>query len=172
MCPICYKPNLLFLANHLCQAHQLSSEERKSWLKSAIFSHQLTPSLSPRVQIQRLYTSHILQHGMSSCPMGMNPQLTQKLSKSQCTSQKTRKVAKIEASQCLETKPYLEFKFSHMFSMLVVGPIQCGKTYFVEQLLTRSCVIFTGFTISGNLAMCPYNLHWVIRYSLLKGYLL
>ena len=77
VCPICYKPNLLFFANHLCQVHQLSSEERKPWLKSAIFSHQLTPSLPLRVQPQGLYIPHILQHGMPSYPMGMNPQLTQ-----------------------------------------------------------------------------------------------
>ena len=124
----------------MCQVHQLSSEERKPWLQSAIFSHQLTPSLSPRVQPQGLYTPHILQHGMSSYPMGMNRQLTQQPSQSQCTSQKTRELAKIEASQCLETKPYPDFKFNHMFSMLVVGPSQCGKTYFVEQLLTNNCV--------------------------------
>ena len=27
-----------------------------------------------------------------------------------------------------------------MFSMLVVGPTQCGKTYFFEQLLTKNCI--------------------------------
>ena len=138
VCPIPYKANLLFLANNLCQVYQLSCEGRKPWLKSAIFSHQLTPSLSPRVQPQGLYTPQ--QHRMSSYPMCMNPQLTQQPSQSQCTSQKTRKVAKIEASQCLETKPYPDFKLNHMFSMLVVEPSKCGKTYFVEQLLTRSCV--------------------------------
>lgn len=61
-------------------------------------------------------------------------------SQPQCTGQKLRKVAKIEASQCLETTSYPDFKFNHMFSMLVVGPSQCGKTYFVEQLLTMNCV--------------------------------
>ena len=63
---MCYKPNLLLLANHLCQVHQLSSEERKPWLKSAIFSHQVTPSLLPRVQPQGLYTPHILQHAWNT----------------------------------------------------------------------------------------------------------
>ena len=72
--------------------------------------------------------------------MGMNSQLTQQPSQSQCTSQKTRKIAKIKVSQFLETKAYPDFKFNHMFSMLVVGPSQCGKTYFVEQLLTNNCV--------------------------------
>ena len=43
-------------------------------------------------------------------------------------------------SNCLETKLYPDFQFNHMFSMLVVGPTQCGKTYFVEQLLTTPCI--------------------------------
>ena len=107
VCPICYKANLLFLANHLCQVHQLSSEERKPLLKSAIFSHQLTPSLSQRVQIQGLYTSHILQQGMSSYPMGMNPQLSRQPSQSQCTSQKTRKTRKVAMFRRKETLPRL-----------------------------------------------------------------
>ena len=37
-CPICCKSGLLSLSHHLAQVHQLSSEERKPWLKSAIFS--------------------------------------------------------------------------------------------------------------------------------------
>ena len=42
-------------------------------------------------------------------------------SQPQCTGQKLRKVAKIEASQCLETTSYPDFKFNHMFSMLVIA---------------------------------------------------
>jgi len=34
------------------------------------------------------------------------------------------------------TDAYPEFYFKHPFSMLVVGPTQSGKTYFVEQMLT------------------------------------
>ena len=130
---------LLYLTDHLRQVHQLSREERQPLLKSAIFSHQVTPSLSPRVQPQGLNTSHILQHGMPSYPMGMNPQ-PQQPSQPQHTNQKPQKLIKIDPSQCLETKPYPDFKVNHMFSMLVVGPSQCGKTYFVEQLLTKPCV--------------------------------
>ena len=63
--------------------------------------------------------------GMPQYPMGMNPQFTQPLTQAQST--KPRKVAKIEASQCLQTKSYPDFMFNHMFSMLVVGPSQCGK---------------------------------------------
>ena len=36
----------------------------------------------------------------------------------------------------LETKAYPEFMFRHKFSLLVVGPTQCGKTFFVEKILT------------------------------------
>ena len=86
----------------------------------------MTPSLSPRVKPQGLYTPHILQHGIPSYPMTMNSQPTQQPSEPQPTSQKPGKVAKIEASQCLESTPYPDFKFNHMFSMLVVGPTQWG----------------------------------------------
>ena len=37
-CPICFKEQLFYLSDHLRQAHQLSSEERKPWLRSAVFS--------------------------------------------------------------------------------------------------------------------------------------
>ena len=40
------------------------------------------------------------------------------------------------ASGCLEIQPYPEFKFQHPASMMVVGPTQSGKSYFVEQLLS------------------------------------
>ena len=55
---------------------------------------------------------------------------------------KPSKSVKVESVNCLETKTYPEFKFQHMFSMLVVGPSQCGKTYFVQQLLTKKCIDF------------------------------
>lgn len=39
-----------------------------------------------------------------------------------------------------ETRPYENFKFHNTFRMIIVGPTECGKTYFVEHLLTRPCV--------------------------------
>ena len=56
------------------------------------------------------------------------------------TEPKQWQVAKIQATDCLETTPYPDFKFNHMFPMLVVGPSQYGKTYFVEQLLMNNRV--------------------------------
>ena len=44
-CPICFKEHLFYLSDHLRQVHQLSSEERKPWLKSAVFSPTLSTDL-------------------------------------------------------------------------------------------------------------------------------
>ena len=38
----------------------------------------------------------------------------------------------------LATKSCSEFNFRHKFSLLVVGPTQSGKTYFVQQILENS----------------------------------
>lgn len=130
-CPICFKPDLLSLSHHLSQVHGLSSDERKPWLKSALFSP--TPSFPfqpsyPFLCIPQQY------------PGNMSKQ--QSNESSQSMSRKHPKTAKIHAADCLKTKAYPEFKFQHMFSMLVVGPSQCGKTYFVQQLLTKNCIEF------------------------------
>ena len=42
----------------------------------------------------------------------------------------------VNALGCMETEPYPKFQFYHPFSMMVVGPTQSGKSYFVEQLLS------------------------------------
>jgi len=42
VCPICYKPELLYLSDHLRQVHGLPSADRRSYLKKAIFSHPLS----------------------------------------------------------------------------------------------------------------------------------
>ena len=47
----------------------------------------------------------------------------------------------LNASTCMETEPYPEFKFQHPASMMVVGPTQSGKSYFVEQLLSSKLFI-------------------------------
>ena len=42
----------------------------------------------------------------------------------------------------METEPYPEFKFQHPASMMIVGPTQSGKSYFVEQLLSSKLFIY------------------------------
>ena len=54
----------------------------------------------------------------------------------------TQTICPLNTVNCLEPQPYPEFKFQHMFSMMVVGPSQCGKTCFVQQLLTKNCIDF------------------------------
>ena len=42
----------------------------------------------------------------------------------------------------LATKVYPEFNFRHKFSLLVVGPTQSGKTYFVQQILKHNRIVY------------------------------
>ena len=39
-------------------------------------------------------------------------------------------------------KFYPEFNFRHKFSLLVVGPTQSGKTYFVQQILKHNRTVY------------------------------
>ena len=156
-CPICFTENLYYLGDHLRQVHQLSGAEKKNWLKSAVFSRTKSTGLP--------YMLPYPFWGMPQYTMGMNPQ-PQQPSQPQGTKPKPRKVAKIEANRCMETKAYPDFKFNHMFSMLVVGPSQCGKTYFVEQLLTRPCVKYP--SKKPRRIYWFYN-QWQPRYASLKS---
>lgn len=70
--------------------------------------------------------------GLPPQPLSMNPP-------PQKPRQPPRPAMNVQ-SHCPVKKPYPDFKFNHMFSFLVVGPTQCGKTYFVEQLLTKNSV--------------------------------
>ena len=125
MCPLCGKQDLLYLADHLRQVHKLTVNERHPLLKAALFSHQVGSAIVPHVQPPMLS----LQAGMLQ-------------SNESPPSMRRKQPVKVETNNCLETKAYPEFTFHHMFSMLVVGPSQCGKTYFVQQLLTKNCIDF------------------------------
>ena len=115
-CPICGKQDLLKLSNHLSQVHQLSSAERTSGLNSALF----TPSVPY----------------MTSYPMTLPTR------ENKCSLETSQNKCLLNTVKCMETQPYPEFKFQHMFSMMVVGPSQSGKTCFVQQLLTKNCIDF------------------------------
>ena len=113
-CPICGKQDLLKLSNHLSQAHQLTSEERQPLLKRALLSRQVIPLVVQDA-------SYPTELPRNTCPVVAMPS---------------------NRPLCLEPQPYPEFQFQHMFSMMVVGPSQCGKTHFVQQLLTQNCIDF------------------------------
>ena len=173
VCPLCYRQDLLYLADHLRQVHKLSCEERQPLLKAAIFSHQVTPTVFPGVQPQGLYSPHIFQHGMPQYTMNapFPPPSIENLTTvpasnlSQSMKPKQCKVTKLPTSQCLETQIYPEFKFHHMFSMLVVGPTQCGKTYFVQQVLTKNCIEYPSEKPTQIYWFCN---QWQPRYDALK----
>ena len=167
-CPLCCKPNLLYLANHLSQVHGLTSEERQPWLKSAMFSNNNSPAL-PSIPPFPFWS-------LPYQAMSMNqPQPTKPRMKNQ---PQTTRLCKKQTKVWLDTKAYPEFKFNHMFSMLVVGPSQSGKTYFVEELLTnhvsttqtKSQEKFIGFIISGNLATQHYKKHLEMTFNLRRAY--
>ena len=107
-CPICGTSNLLNLSGHLRQVHGLWSEDqRQPWLKRA--SHLPPPVALP----------------MEQCPVNLPPNSGPVIPSNN------------SPVHSVEPQPYPEFKFQHPFSMMVVGPSQCGKTCFVYQLLTH-----------------------------------
>ena len=173
VCPLCYRQDLLYLADRLRQVHKLSCEERQPLLKAAIFSHQVTPSVLPGVQPQGLYSPHIFQHGIPQYTMNATFPLSSieksttlpSPNLSQSIKPKQSKTVKVQTSQCLETQPYPEFKFHHTFSMLVVGPTQCGKTYLVQQVLTKNCIKYP--SEKSTQIYWFYN-QWQPRYDALK----
>ena len=55
---------------------------------------------------------------------------------------KRPKKPKPTRTSMFSTKPYPEFAFRHKFSLLVVGPSQSGKTYFVQQILQNDHTLY------------------------------
>ena len=117
-CPICGKPNLLNLSGHLRQVHGLWSEDQRvPWLRQA--SHLPPPTVAVPVEQYPV----IVENNNSPGPcLTDNRPLT--------------------PVHCLETQPHPDFAFQHPYSMIVVGPSQCGKTCFIHQLLTHKCIAY------------------------------
>ena len=118
-CPICFKPDLLSLSHHLSQVHHLNSPVRKPYLQAAVFSNGQFPP----------FISHPYYNISPPQPSVRQPP--------------PPKVEKVVPNPYVEAVPYPDFTFNHMFSMLVVGPSQCGKTYFVQKMLTEHCIQFS-----------------------------
>ena len=161
-CPVCFKENLFYLRDHLRQVHKLSSSERQPWLKSATYSPTKPPGLAftppyPFWGMNPHYPTSIQQQYLTS----MNPPFPTDVPQ----SLKPKQSKPDSTSQCLKTKPYPEFKFHHTCSMLVVGPTQCGKTYFVQQLLTKNCLEYS--SEKPTQIYWFYN-QWQPRYDALK----
>ena len=146
-CPLCNKPGLRYISDHLRQVHNLYGDQRKECLGRARFStpHSHNSSLLP------IRPAHILKE------MRCVPKKTSSILKP------TKTVPKVTTS--LTTKPYPEFNFRHKFSLMVVGPSQSGKTYFVQQMLENNRIVYEEQR-SIRIHWC-YN-QWQDRYDELR----
>ena len=143
-CPICGKPNLLNLSGHLRQVHGLWDEDqRQPWLQRA--SH-----LPPVVPIERVENPVILPP--SSCPVIPHNNNSPVL----CLTDNNSPI------YCLGTQPHPDFAFQHPYSMIVVGPSQCGKTHFIHQLLTHKCTVYPN---KKPWRVCWYYNQWQPQYE-------
>ena len=146
-CPLCNKPGLRYISDHLRQVHNLYGDQRKKWLGRARFStpHSHNSSLLP------IRPAHILKE--MRCVR----------KKTNSVLKPTKTVPKVTTS--LTTKPYPEFNFRHKFSLMVVGPSQSGKTYFVQQMLENNRIVYEEQR-SIRIHWC-YN-QWQDRYDELR----
>ena len=126
-CPVCGRPDLKNISTHLLQVHGLSSEERKPYLKQAQVS-----SWQPRVQRSpRMIMSYM---NVEKPGQGRVKQSER--------SPPAKRPRTATRTTSLATKSCPEFNFRHKFSLLVVGPTQSGKTYFVQQILENNRIVY------------------------------
>ena len=123
-CPVCDKPGLRYMSDHLRQVHCLYGDERKKWLGRARFS------------ISHKHCSGSLP----ACPTHTVEEMRCVRKKTCSVQQPTKAARKVTASML--TKPFPEFNFCHKLSLLVVGPTQSGKTYFVQQILKHNRIVY------------------------------
>ena len=124
-CRVCGRPDLKNISTHLLQVHGLSSEERKPYLKQAQVS-----SWQPRVE----RSPHMTMSYMNVEKPG---QKRVKQSEHLPPAKRPRTAARTTFWQSCP-----EFNFRHKFSLLVVGPTQSGKTYFVQQILEHNRIVY------------------------------
>ena len=139
------------MSNHLRQVHHLYGDERKKWLGRARFS---------------------ISHKHCSGSLPARPTHTVKemrcVRKKTCSVRQppTKAARKVTAS--MVTKPCPEFNFRHKFSLLVVGPTQSGKTYFVQQILENNRIVYEE---QKSIRIFWYYNQWQECYEKLKKFL-
>ena len=112
------------MSNHLRQVHHLYGDERKKWLGRARF----------------LISHKHCSGSLPGCPTHTVEEMRCVRKKTCSVRQPTKAARKVTAS--MVTKPCPEFNFRHKFSLLVVGPTQSGKTYFVQQILENKRIVY------------------------------
>ena len=138
------------MSDHLRQVHHLYGDERKKWLGRARFS---------------------ISHKHCSGSLPARPTHTVKeircVRKKTCSVLKPTKAARKVTASML-TKPCPEFNFRHKFSLLVVGPTQSGKTYFVQQILENNRIVYEE---QKSIRIFWYYNQWQECYEKLKKFL-
>ena len=125
-CPVCGQPDLKNISTHLLQVHGLSSEERKPYLKQA----QVSPWQPHDGKPQHMSMSYIEKpREKRVCQSGHSPPAK-------------RARTAVRATTSLAAKSCPNFSFRHKLSLLVVGPTQSGKTYFVRQILENNRIVY------------------------------
>ena len=123
ICPICGKEELQNISTHFSVVHNLDFVKRKQWLKLAKYQTMNT--------VYSRSTQRVRQQSKSITSIKRSPI---KISRGKSNSILMKSAKKNYSPYTKEIYP--EFRFHHPMSILVVGPTNSGKTYFVEQLLS------------------------------------
>ena len=133
-CPICQKVGIQDISRHLRFVHKLSSEERKSYLKSKLYTVENgsnvhtnnkqsllneTKILPPAQVIEEL-SNELVKEKPSKSSSNTNAEMCNETVKGNPTKTVTEKNMKIDNTWTAHS--YTGLKFKHPFSMQVVGP--------------------------------------------------
>ena len=149
-CPVCGRPHLKHISTHLLKVHELSSEERRPYLKQA------------QVSTWQLHVDNPYNMTMSYMNVEKPGQKRLKQSEHPPPEKRPRTAARTTS---LATKSCPEFNFRHKFSLLVVGPTQSGKTYFVQQILKHNRIVYEE---QKSIRISWYHNQWQECYEELK----
>ena len=135
---ICGKPDILNISHHYAVVHKLDKEQRKSILKNTKYQ-----------------TVCVYENPISSGILKRNVEKTIRtpVTNNACRNLKVIKAPKKlvkNSSDKWKSYSYPDFWFKHPFSLMIVGPTSCGKTFFVRQILESQKML--GFYFE-----CYYN---------------
>ena len=160
-CPVpdCGAKYLVRLANHLANVHMLDIDQRMKYLQEAkrhpvvkrvanksTATDEINDNLlqqQDRVCVVSKVRQHVLKHAQVSSwqePYMNSEEPGEKRASQSEDLPPAKKPRVMRSTMSLATKPCPEFNFCHKFSLLVVGPTQSGKKYFVQQILKQKSI--------------------------------
>ena len=162
-CPVpdCGAKYLVRLANHLANVHMLDIDQRRKYLQEAkrhpivkrvAYKSAATDEINDnllqqqdRVCVVSKVRQHVLKHAQVSSwqePYTNSEEPGEKRASQSEDLPPAKKPRVVRSTASLATKPCPEFNFRHKFSLLVMGPTQSGKTYFVQQILKHNRIVY------------------------------